>query len=99
MELHEAPEIYERIIHVEPEKGFQVRLTVNSFRGVEYLHVRKYYQDFDETWKPSNEGVAMPLDFSNSTELFKGVAEILSLAETKETIQEYLSDLIKEVYV
>lgn len=91
--------IYERIIHYDPIKEHQVRLTLNEFRGVEYLHLRKYYQDFDESWKPSNEGVAMPLDLSNSKELFAGLVEILSLAEARDVIEEHFSGLIKDVYI
>ena len=53
MELHNAPEVYERIIHYDTEKEVQVRLTINNFRGIEYLHLRKYYLDFTEEWKPS----------------------------------------------
>ena len=63
MELYQAPEIYEKVIHYDEDKEVQVRLTINSFRGIEYLHVRKYYLDFDEEWKPSSEGIAMPLGF------------------------------------
>ena len=98
MELHNAPEVYERIIHYDTEKEVQVRLTINNFRGVEYLHLRKYYLEFSEEWKPSREGIAMPLDFSNSRELFSGLVEILSLAESKDIIEEYFSDMIKDVY-
>lgn len=99
MELHEAPEIYEKVIHYDSQKEIQIRLTINSFRGVEYLHLRKYYLDFDEDWKPSPEGIAMPLDFNNSRELFSGLVEILSLAESKEIIEEHFQDLIQGVYL
>ena len=99
MELHEAPEIYEKVIHYDEQKEIQVRLTVSSFRGVEYLHLRKYYLDFDEDWKPSPEGIAMPLDLNNSRELFSGLVEILSLAESKEIIEEHFQDLIEGVYL
>ena len=98
MELHNAPEVYERIIHYDTEKEVQVRLTINNFRGVEYLHLRKYYLDFTEEWKPSTEGIAKPLDFNNSRELFSGLVEILSLAESKDIIEEHFSDMIKDVY-
>ena len=91
-------EIYERIIHYDEEKAHQIRLTLSEFRGVEYLHLRKYYQDFDEEWKPSNEGVAMPLDLYNSKELFSGLVEILSLAESRSIIEEHFSDLIGNLY-
>ena len=90
---------YERIIHYDPIKEHQVKLTLGEFRGVEYLHLRKYYEDFDGTWKPSNEGISMPLDLHNSKELFSGLVEILSLAESRAVIEEHFSDLIKDLYV
>ena len=43
MELIIAPEMYERVIHYDEDKEIQIRLTVNCFRGIEYLHLRKYY--------------------------------------------------------
>ena len=46
MELHEAPAVYEHVIHYDEEKQTQVRVTVNTFRGIEYLSLRKYYMDF-----------------------------------------------------
>ena len=98
MELYQAPEAYSRIIHYDEEKQVQIRLTINTFRDIEYLHLRKYYMDFHEEWKPTPEGVAMPLDFSNSKELFAGLTEILSLAESKNLIEEHFSDLIKDLY-
>jgi hypothetical protein len=98
MELHEAPAVYEKVIHYNEAKELQVRLTINTFRGIEYLHVRKYYLDFTEEWKPSPEGVAMELDFNNSRELFSGLLEILSLAESKEIIEEHFKDYIDEIY-
>lgn len=98
MELHEAPEAYSRVIHYDKVKEQQVRLTINTFRGIEYIHLRKYYLDFDEEWKPSPEGIAMPLDLINSRELFSGLVEILSLAESKGIIEEHFSDLIQDLY-
>ena len=98
MELHNAPEAYSRIIHYDPVKETQVRLTINTFREIEYLHLRKYYLDFDEEWKPTQEGIAIPIDFENSRELFSGLVEILSLAESKAIIEEHFSDLIRDLY-
>jgi len=98
MELHEAPEAYSRVIHYDTVKEQQVRLTVNTFRGIEYLHLRKYYLDFDEEWKPTPEGIAMPLSLSNSREMFSGLIEILSLAESKAVIEEHFIDLIQDLY-
>lgn len=98
MELYQAPEIYEKLIHYDEDKHIQVRLSIKEFRGIEYLHLRKYYQDFDEEWKPSSEGISMPLDFDNSRNLFIGLTEIISLAESREVIEEHFMDLIKDLY-
>jgi len=54
--------------------------------------------DFEEEWKPTPEGIALPLDISNSRELFMGLVEVLSLAESKDIIEEHFSDLIEELY-
>ena len=51
MELYNAPEEYSRIVHYDTVKEQQVRLTVNTFRGIEYMHLRKYYLDFEEEFK------------------------------------------------
>ena len=99
MELYTSPEMYERIVHYDEEKEVQIRLTVSTFRGIEYLHLRKYYLSFDEEWCPTPEGIAFPLDFNNSRELFAGLVEILSLAESKEIIEEHFSDLIQDLYI
>ena len=99
MELYQAPELYEKVIHYDEVKETQVRLTISTFRGIEYLSVRKYYLDFEEEWKPTRDGISMPLDFDNSRNLFVGLVEILSLAESKEIIEEHFSDLIQDLYV
>ena len=99
VQLYEPEPVYERLIHYDEAKHIQIRLSVNTFRGVEYLHLRKYYQDFDEEWKPSNEGIAIPLDFNNSRELFVGLVEILSLAESKDIIESNFRDLLDHIYL
>lgn len=93
-----SDEIFSRIIHYDEVKDIQVRLGINEFRGVEYLFLRKYYQDFEGDWKPSNEGVNMPLDLNNAKELFTGLVEILSLAESKQIIIDHFKELIEEIY-
>ena len=61
IDLFQEPEFYSRIIHEKETGDEQVRLVVNSFRGKEYLHFRKYYLDFEGEWQPSKEGISMPL--------------------------------------
>jgi hypothetical protein len=89
-------DIYQRII--EDGEHHQIRLVVNEFNGIEYLHLRKYYLSFDEEWLPSGTGISFALDLQNSKELFAGLAEILSIAESKEIINEYFKELLQEIY-
>lgn len=91
-----SDEVYSRIIEEFDHK--QIRLTINEFRGVEYLHLREYYQDLDENWLPSQKGVSVPLTIDNSKELFAGLLEILSLAESKELILEHFKELLEVTY-
>tara|TARA_Y100001973_G_C5194504_1_gene333287 strand:- start:415 stop:717 length:303 start_codon:yes stop_codon:yes gene_type:complete len=98
IELHEAPPIYEKEIHYNEDRHEKIFLTVNTFRGIEYLSLRKYYQDFDEEWKPSKEGITMAIDFNNSKSLFEGLVEIISLAEAKDVLETHFKDTLDEIY-
>ena len=98
IQIHEPAPLYEHIIHYDEEKQVQVRVSVNTFKGVEDLHLRKDYMDFFEEWKPTPEGIAMPIDFNNSRELFRALTEILSLAESREIIEENFQDLVDNLY-
>ena len=92
-----APSIYEKIIQ---ETEFeQVRLVINTFRDVEYLSIRKYYLDFEEEWKPSKDGITIPIDFSNTRNLLAGMLEIVSLAESKDMIESEFKELIDQIYL
>jgi len=99
MKLHEAPEMYEKVISENEEGTEQVKLTINTFYDVEYIHLRKYYLDFDGDFKPSKDGVAMKLDFNNSKNLFEGLVEILSLAESKSILETHFKDILDEIYL
>ena len=98
IELHEAPPIYEKEIYYNEDRHEKIFLTVNTFRGIEYLSIRKYYQDFDEEWKPSREGITMAIDFNNSKSLFEGLVEIISLAEAKDVLETHFKDTLDEIY-
>lgn len=93
----EAPSVYEKIIQEDTHE--QLRLIVSTFRDVEYISLRKYYLDFDEEWKPSNQGITVPIDMENTRNLFQGLVEILSLAESKSIIEENFKDLLDEIYL
>lgn len=99
MKLYEAPEVYEKIISENEDATEQIRLTINTFREIEYLHLRKYYLDFDGDFKPSKDGVAMKLDFENSRKLFEGLVEILSLAEAKGILESHFKDILDQIYL
>jgi TPP-dependent indolepyruvate ferredoxin oxidoreductase alpha subunit len=92
-----APTKYERVINEKDTE--QLRLVINTFRGVEYLSLRKYYLDFDEEWLPSKEGISIPLDIENAQELFTGLVEILSLAESKSILEEEFKDILDQIYL
>ena len=87
-----APSIYEKVI--QETETEQVRLVINTFRDIEYLSIRKYYLDFDEEWKPSKDGITMPIDFNNTRNLLAGMLEIVSLAESKDIIEQEFKDSI-----
>ena len=99
MELHDAPEEYSKIISYDSDREEQIRLVVNTFRGIEYLSIRKYYLDFFEEWQPTTIGISIPLTIENSREIFIGLTEILSLAESKEVIEKHFKDLINDIYI
>jgi len=89
-------EAYSKIIVNEPYR--QVRLTINEFREEEYLHLREYYLDFEEEWKPTDKGIAIPLELETSKELFIAFSEIISLAESKEVLEHFFGETIRDLY-
>lgn len=77
---------------------FQIQLTVSEWYEVEYLHIRKYYLDFEENWLPTKEGVSMPLDIENIANLFSALVELLADAESKEILEEHFKETLDELY-
>lgn len=90
--------VYDRIIFYDENKDIQVRMGISVFRDVEYLFLRKYFRDFEGEWRPSKDGVTMPLSIDNSKEMFAGLVEILSLAESKNVIIDNFKELIESTY-
>lgn len=89
-------DVYSKIIYEEEYR--QIKLTVNEFRGAEYLHLREYYLAFDEEWLPSDKGISIPLEVETSKELFIGLSEIISLAESKQVLEEFFGKIILDIY-
>jgi|TARA_B100000214_G_scaffold298734_3_gene228779 hypothetical protein len=92
-----APSIYEKVI--QETETEQVRLVINTFRDVEYFSIRKYYLDFEEEWKPSKDGITMPIDFNNTRNLLAGMLEIVSLAESKDIIEQEFKAVLDQIYL
>jgi hypothetical protein len=85
--------IFSRTVHEDQEKGTQVRVTINEFREVQYLHIRKYFKDFEGEWVPTKDGISMPLGLTNTLALFLALAEIMSDTE-RELVDESLQNVI-----
>jgi len=94
----ESTVIYERVVWQDEPGHNQTRLVINEFREVEYLHIRKYYLAFEGDFQASDKGICFPLDIDVTKELFRGLAEVMSLAESKEIIEEYFGDTIRDLY-
>jgi hypothetical protein len=97
-ELDNKIDVYERIIYENPDKETQYRLVVSTFREIEYLHLRKYYLSFEGDYKPIKEGVCIPFELNNVSNLFSALVEILSVAESKSEILNHFKHEIKELY-
>lgn len=89
-------DIYSKIIHEDDFE--QIRITISEFHDVEYLHVRKYYITLDGDWLPSKDGISMPIDFTNIREFLTAMLEIVSLAESKEIIEQNFKDILEVIY-
>jgi hypothetical protein len=85
---------YEKLIYENLEKGYQYRLTVGSFREVEYLHVRKYFLSYEGDWVPTKEGASIPASIQNVYSLLDGLLEVCSKAEGVDSIATHLSNKI-----
>ena len=71
--------LYEKDIFENEAKGHLIKLVLSKFMDVEYLHLRKYYQDFEGEWHPTKEGVAIPASIPSIYALLDGLIEICSL--------------------
>lgn len=87
--------VFSRTIHYDPDKEIQIRVTINEFRGTQYIHIRKYFMDFYGDWVPTKDGISMPLNISCTLSLFLALSEIMSEAE-KDLIDESLQGIIKQ---
>lgn len=86
--------VYEKIIFENLEKGFQLRLSLSTFRDVEYIHLRKYFLSYEGEFIPSKEGASMPASIHNIYALLDGLIDICSKAESIDSIIEHFGNKI-----
>mgnify|MGYP006419983297 CR=1 FL=1 len=89
-------EEYYKVLH-ETDAN-QIRLTINEFRDIEYLHFRKYFLEFDGNWLPSKDGVSMPLSIANTQGLLEAMLDILALTESKTILEDHFKEQIDKIY-
>ena len=90
----ESPIQYEKIIYENEAKAYQLRLVVNEFRGVQYIHLRKYFLTYEGEYQASKEGISMEAGLSNIYSLLDGLLEIVSHEEAIEAVNTYFSNKI-----
>jgi len=90
-------ELYEKLIYENEIKGYQLKLVVNEFKGIQYIHIRKYFLSYEGDFIPSKEGISMEASISNITALLNGLIEICSKEESKEAINNYFSGKLLEL--
>jgi hypothetical protein len=80
---------YTKTFYEDKDKNFQWRITVSTFKDVQYLNIRKYFLTFEEDYQPTKEGMSIPLEVMSVFNLAGGLLDILSHSEC-ETIKEFL---------
>lgn len=89
--------LYEKLIFENEEKGQQLRLVLNEFRGKQYLHLRKYFLSFDDGYVPSKEGASMEASISNIYALLDGLLELVANSEGIDGIERHFSSKISDL--
>jgi hypothetical protein len=97
--MSDSETLYEKILSQNEDKGSQLRMVVNEFRGVQYFHLRKYFLSFDEGYIPTKEGASMPATISNLYALLDGLIEICSKEESIDAITEHFSKKIIDLKI
>lgn len=87
---------YEKIIHTNEDKGFQLRLTFGEFREKFYLHIRKYFLSYEGEYVSSREGISMEASFDNIAALIEGLAGVCSASEVKQILENTHAKLSRE---
>ena len=88
----ESSPLYEKIIYNNEDKFYQLRLVVNEFRDLQYIHIRKYFMTYEGDYQASREGISMVASITNILSLLDGLMEVVSKEEASEAIDEYFSN-------
>lgn len=89
--------LYEKVISENEDKNSQLRLVVSEFRDVQYVHLRKYYQDYEGNWMPTKEGASMPYNIASAYALLDGLIEIVANEESAHAITVHFQDRLEEL--
>ena len=90
--MDEEQEYYEKLVYENEAKGYQLKLVVNEFRGVQYVHLRKYFLSYEGEYVASREGVSMEASMDNILSLLDGLMEICSYEETSDTVFKHFNE-------
>lgn len=93
----ESPPLYEKLIYDNELKSYQVKLVVNEFKGVQYVHLRKYFLSYEGEFVPSKDGISMEASMHNILSLLEGLVELCSKEETEQTINKYFKDKLNAI--
>lgn len=89
--------LYEKIVSENIDKNSQLRLVVNEFRDVQYVHLRKYYQDYEGNWMPTKEGASFPASIQSIYSLLDGLIEICAKEESAHAITVHFQNRLEEL--
>jgi len=70
---------------------------VSEFRGVQYVHVRKYFLSYEGEYVPTKEGASIPATIQNIFALLDGLIDICSVEESVDVITEYFGNKISHL--
>jgi hypothetical protein len=82
--------VKDKIIFEDTDKFIQWRFTVNEFYEKHYVHLRKYYLNFEGEYVPSKEGACLPLSVEVVGALAGAFLSLMSDIEALEQLMEHL---------
>lgn len=92
----ESLPLYEKVIYQNDDKAYQLRLVVNEFKDIQYIHIRRYFLTYEGEWQASKEGVSMVAEMGNVFALLEGLIEICAFEESRELVQQFFEEKLHE---